>query len=142
MNLDERNEEIEDAQIESALRNFRESVHGWSEQEFSKARTIRRSRWDALWRLMANPVLDWTLACVLVVTSVGVPVTVHHQRQLVAERNAQILRQQQLQKEAAQQEADAMSDDELLTHVDSDIAQAAPDAMEPLASLMSDASTK
>jgi hypothetical protein len=35
-----------------------------------------------------------------------------------------------------------MSDDELLSHVDSDVAQVAPDAMEPLASLMSDASTK
>jgi hypothetical protein len=30
----------------------------------------------------------------------------------------------------------------LLSHVDSDIAQAAPDAMQPLASLMSDSSTK
>jgi hypothetical protein len=142
MSLDERNREIEDAQVESALKNFRESVRGWSEQEFSKARTVRRSRWDRVWSVLANPVLDWTLAGVLVVTSVGVPVTVHHQRQVIAERNAQLMRQQQLAREAAPQEAVGMSDDELLSHVDSDVAQVAPDAMEPLASLMSDASTK
>jgi hypothetical protein len=142
MSLDERNREIEDAQVESALKNFRESVRGWSEQEFSKARTVRRSRWDRVWSVLANPVLDWTLAGVLVVTSVGVPVTVHHQRQVIAERNAQLMRQQQLAREAAPQEAVGMSDEELLSHVDSDVAQVAPDAMEPLASLMSDASTK
>jgi hypothetical protein len=142
MSLDERDSEIEDEQVESALRNFRESVRGWSEQEFSKARTTRRSRWDRMWSVLANPVLDWTLAGVLVATSVGVPVAVHHQRQVTAERNAQILRQQQLAKEGAPQEAVAMSDDELLSHVDSDVAQAAPDAMEPLASLMSDGSTE
>jgi hypothetical protein len=142
MSFEEKNRETEDAQVELALRNYRESVHAWSEQEFTKARTVRRSRWDAFWRVLANPVLDWSLACALVVTSVGIPVTVHHQRQLVAERNAQMLRQQELAREAAQQEAVAMSDDELLSHVDSDIAQAAPDAMEPLASLMSDSSAK
>jgi hypothetical protein len=142
MSFEEKNRLNEDEQIELALRSFRDSVHAWSEQEFSKARTIRRSRWDAFWRVLANPVLGWTLASALVVTSVGVPVTVHHQRELVAARNAQMLRQQLLEKQAAQQEAVAMSDDELLSHVDSDVAQAAPDAMEPLASLMSDSSSQ
>ncbi len=42
MSFDEKNPEMEDEQVELALRNFRESVRGWSEQEFSKARTVRR----------------------------------------------------------------------------------------------------
>jgi cell division protein FtsL len=142
MSFEEKNWEAEDAQVELALRNYRDSVRAWSEQEFRNVRTVRRSRWDGFWRVLANPVLGWSLACALVVASVGIPANVHHQRQLVAERNAEVLRQQQLQREAAQQEAVAMSDDELLAHVDSDIAQAAPDAMEPLASLMSDSSAK
>ena len=143
MNFEEKNREIEDLKVESALRNFRESVHGWSEHEFSKLRTIKRSRWEAMWVVLAKPAMGWALGCVLMVTSVGIPVTVHHQRQLVAERNAQQLRQQQLAKQAAEQQATlAMTDDELLRHVDSDIAQDAPDAMQPLASLMTDASTR
>jgi hypothetical protein len=143
MSFEERNRETVDEQVELALRNFRESVHGWSAQEYCKARTIRRSRWDLVWRMMANPVLGWTMTGALVVGSVGVPVRVHHERQVAAERSAQSLRQQQLEKEnEARQAAVQMSDDELLAHVDSDIAQDTPDAMQPLASLMSDSTTK
>ena len=79
----------------------------------------------------------------LLVVSVGVPVSVHHERQVVADRQAALDRERAMQAEAAkQQAAPAMSDDELLSHVDSDIAQAAPDAMEPLASLMSETAAK
>jgi len=143
MNFDEQNREIEDLEMESALRNFRASVHSWSEYEFSKTRTVKRSRWAAMWVVFAKPAMGWALGCVLMVSSVGIPVTVHHQRQLIAERNAQLLRQQRLAKQAAEQQAAlAMTDDELLSHVDSDIAQAAPDAMQPLASLMGESSTR
>ena len=48
--------------------------------------------------------------------------------------------QQRLKEEAARQQAAVeINDDELLSHVDSDIAQSTPDAMQPLASLMIDA---
>jgi hypothetical protein len=68
-----------------------------------------------------------------------VPVRIHHERQVVAEQNAARERQLELAKEAREQQANAMTDDELLSHVDSDIAQGAPDAMQPLASMMTDA---
>ena len=141
MNDEIRNQELEDEQVELALRSFRESVHGWSEQEFGKARTIKRSRWDAIFGILANPVMAWTLATMLVMTSVGVPVKVRHDRQLAAERAAEVQRQRELEKATAVEQvadATALTDDELLDHVDSDIAQAAPDAMQPLASLMED----
>jgi cell division protein FtsL len=139
--------QLQDAQVDAALRNFRESVHAWSGQEFGRARVIRRSRWDAMSRVIARPAMVWamasTLACALLVVSVGVPVSVHHERQVVADRQAALDRERAMQAEAAkQQAAPAMSDDELLSHVDSDIAQAAPDAMEPLASLMSETAAK
>ena len=141
MNFEKR--ETED--VQAALRHFRESVHEWSEQEFGRARVIRRSRWDAMWRVIARPAMVWAMACALVVVSVGIPASVHHERQAVADRQAALEREQAMQAEAAKQQvttATAMSDDELLTHVDSDIAQAAPDAMEPLASLMSETAAK
>ena len=141
MNFEGQDRETEDVQVEAALRHFRESVHGWSEQELGRARDVRRSRWDAMSRVMARPAMIWSLASALVVVSVGIPVSVQHERQVVADRQAALDRERAMQAEAAKQQvtpATAMSDDELLSHVDSDIAQAAPDAMEPLASLMSD----
>jgi hypothetical protein len=142
MNFERQDRETED--VQAALRHFRESVHEWSEQEFGRARVVRRSWWDAMSRVMARPAMIWSLACALVVVSVGIPVSVQHERQVAtAERQAALDREQAMQAEAAkQQAAAAMSDDELLSHVDSDIAQAAPDAMEPLASLMSDTAAK
>jgi hypothetical protein len=141
MNFEERDPETE--QVQAALRHFRESVHEWSEQEFGRARVVRRSRWDAMWRVLARPAMVWSLASALVVVSVGIPASVHHERQVAAERQASLDREQAMQAEAAKQQVTtAMSDDELLSHVDSDIAQAAPDAMEPLASLMSETAAK
>jgi hypothetical protein len=127
-----------------ALRHFRESVHDWSDEEFGRARVIRRSRWDAMWRMMANPVMAWSLACVLTVASVGVPVNIHHRQVVAAERQAELEKQKKLAEEKAQQQAAAaaINDEELMSHVDSDIAQGAPDAMQPLAQLMSDSATR
>jgi hypothetical protein len=149
MNFEGRKHEMEDAQVESALRRFRESVHEWSEQEYGRTRTIRRSRWDAMWRMAATPALGWAMAAVLVASSVGIPVGVHHQRQVAQEQRLMLEQRQKLAaQEAAEQAAanarmnDRISDDELLSHVDSDIAQATPDALQPLASLMSDTSTQ
>jgi hypothetical protein len=118
-------------------------VHEWSEQEFGRARVIQRSRWDAMFQLIVKPAVGWAMTALLAAASVGIPLVVHHERELAAERRLVIERQQQLAEDRAkQQAAPAMSDDELLSHVDSDIAQAAPDAMEPLASLMSETAAK
>ncbi len=138
------NFENEDLDVQAALKNFRASVHAWSEQEMARPRQIqpmRGSRWlSSRWmRLMAVPALGWGLAGVLVVAGVSVPVTVHHERQVEATRRAAIQEQQRQAAEAAARLAqNSMDDEELLKHVDSDIAQATPDAMEPLASLMGD----
>jgi hypothetical protein len=131
--------QVQDIQVEAALRHFRESMRGWSEAEFGKARTIRRSRWDAMARMIVRPAVGWAMAGALLVASAGVPVAVHHERELAAERKLVQERQQELEARATEQKpATAMNDDELMSHVDSDIAQGAPDAMEPLVSLMSD----
>ena len=137
------NFENEDRDVQTALRNFRASVHAWSEQEMARPRQIQPKRVSGWMRLMAVPVLGWGLAGVLIVAGVSVPVTVHHERQVEATRRAAIQEQQRQAAEAAARLAqnsmnDSGDDEELLKHVDSDIAQATPDAMEPLASLMGD----
>jgi hypothetical protein len=151
MSYRDKNQEIhdmEDAQVDAALKSFRESVHAWSEQEFGRAHTIRRAPLAGFWRVMVNPLMGWALAGVLVVSGVGVPVTVNHRRQVAAAQEAAAAEQRRLASEAAARDAElamnapAMDDEELMNHVDSDIAQATPDAMEPLASMMRDATNK
>jgi hypothetical protein len=147
MNSDKENREGEDVEMEAALRHFRQSVHAWSEHEYGRA-AIRNAeaqggrRSGGWWRIKA-PALGWALAAAVVVSGVAVPTTIHHQRQVVAEqaaiqRAAAEQARQKLAADVAREAGPAMNDDELLSHVDSDIAQSTPDAMEPLARLMSD----
>jgi hypothetical protein len=130
--------ESEDPQVAEALRHFRESVHAWSEAEYSKPRTVRQARRNSIWSIMASPLLGWSLAAIVLGTSVGVPVEMHHRNQVQAAQKvaADQAAQKLAQEKAEQARIAAIDDDELMSHVDSDIAQDAPDAMQPLASLM------
>jgi hypothetical protein len=129
-------EEHEDVQVQDALRNFRSSMHAWSEQLLNEQELRRERKPIARSRWMMAPAMAWGLASVLAVAAVTVPVSVHHERQIVAMRQAAELEKQRQAAEAARQVA--IDDEALLNHVDSDIAQSTPDAMEPLASLMRD----
>jgi hypothetical protein len=139
MNTDEKNREAEDAQVESALRHFRESVRGWSEQEYARPRTVPARKCAGRWLAMSRPAMGWGVAAIIAVSAVTVPVARHRQeeqRQIEARHLAEELKQKQ--QDAERQAALAMNDEELMSHVDSDIAQATPDALEPLASMMAD----
>jgi hypothetical protein len=149
MNPDKFKEEIEDVQVEEALRNFRLSIRNWSEQEFARPRAIERTRWRmfqaGFWRMIANPALGGTLAAALLIASVGVPVGIQQEHKIAAERQAALDQQKkELEQRLADEEAkksaaaNTVDDGAFLDDVDSDIAQATPDAMQPLASLMSD----
>jgi hypothetical protein len=149
MNPDKFKEEIEDIQVEEALRNFRASIHHWSEEEFARPRAIERTRWSMFqarfWRMIANPALGATLAAALLITSVGIPVGIQHERAVEAARQAVLDQQKkELQQHLAEEEAkksassNTVDDGAFLDDVDSDIARATPDAMQPLASLMMD----
>jgi len=131
----------EDPQVEAALRNFRQSVHSWSEQEYSRTRIPAASPRSS-WNWFANPVAAWGLAGILAVSAVTVPTSIHlhneHQREAAQQAAAEAQRQQELRhQQELQQAAMNISDEDLLSHIDSDLSQAAPDAMEPLARLMS-----
>jgi hypothetical protein len=125
-------EGAEDARLEEALKNFRLSVHAWSEAELSRPRTatVTARHWN--WRLASG----WALGCVLVVGGASGALFEHHERQVAL---ARITAAQDAahQRDIALQRARA-EEDQLLAKVNSDVSRDVPDAMEPLAQLMDD----
>ncbi|HEX4030971.1 MAG TPA: hypothetical protein VHX20_11445 [Terracidiphilus sp.] len=118
-----------DARLEEALKNFRQSVHAWSDAACSRRRTEIRIAARGGWRLASA----WALGCALAVGGLGTGLYQHHHVEVLARiKAAQQARQQQL---AAQQRAER-ADENLLATVDSDISRTVPAAMEPLAQLM------
>jgi hypothetical protein len=144
MNFDKQKQEADDLELEAALKNFRKSVRSWSDTEFGRVRSITPVR-AGFWVRMRKPIVAGALGCVVAVTAITIPVNVAHNRQIAALHEAQAREQQRLAGEAAMQaalRAAEVNDDKLMADVDSDIAQEAPDAFEPLASLMNDSKAK
>jgi hypothetical protein len=129
-----RESEALDQEFEQALRNFRLSVHAWSEAAYNRPRAVKTVR-QRSWRLAAG----WALGCVLVAGSVSGGVYERHHRQELA-RIAAAARAAEQQKQAA--EAKAREEEDLLAQVDSDVSRQVPSAMEPLAQLMAEDESK
>lgn len=118
-----------DPELEPVLRDFRSSVHAWSEAVYQRPRLVEVAPRRTAWRKAAA----WALGSVLMAGGVrgGLLEYQHRQEQarIAAAREAE--HQRQLQQEKARQA------EEELARVDSDIAREVPDALEPLAQLMS-----
>jgi len=143
-----------DLELTSALRNFRSSVHTWSEREYARSAgyVLRQPlRW---WQSLLMPTRTGALAiataCLLAIVGITVPMAIHRSHGVAhsAAQGVQAPRLDQAsggsvsgsQVAAGQDSAgkdDEISDEQLMAHVDSDVAQEAPDAMQPLADLMS-----
>ncbi len=121
-----------EVELEQALRDFRSSVHAWSEAELSRPRRTARVVRLLSWRVAAG----WALGCVLAAGSLGGGLYEHHHRQELAKvaAAAEAARQQKLE---AEQRA-AKENDDLLAKVDSEVSRQVPQAMEPLAQLMAE----
>lgn len=132
---DKRNPE-QDSELHEALANFRLSVHAWSDEVFSRPRTVRAAVAPRhVWRLAAG----WALGFVLVAGGASAGVWQHHQREMKYAA-ARLAEQQRLV--ALQREQKARQEDEdLLAKVDSDVSREVPAAMEPLAQLMDEDET-
>ena len=129
---DAMHEAADDAQLERALKNFRLSVHAWSEAEMSRPRsaTVAVRRWN--WRLATG----WALGLVLAVGGASGAIFERHQKQVEQARIA-AQRDAAHQREVAAEKA-RVDADQLLAKVNSDVSRSVPDAMEPLAQLMDD----
>lgn len=124
--------DLPDAVLEQALKDFRSSVHAWSEAENGRphvAVKIYRTSWRAA--------ASWALGCVLAVGSLagGLYERHHLSEQAKIAAAAEAERQQKL-------EADQRKQTEELAKIDGDVSREVPSAMEPLAQMMVDDSTE
>jgi hypothetical protein len=124
-------------ELEQALRNFRLSVHAWSDAEMSRPRTVAATIRQRSWRLAVG----WALGAVLVAGGVSGAVYERHERQVALAKKIDVERQMAQQQQMAALKA-REEEDQLLAKVDSDISREVPAAMEPLAQLMDVDGTK
>ena len=139
--VDERAGQAADPVLEQALRNFRQSVHAWSEAAYSQPRPVAVAARQGSWRLAAG----WALGCVLAAGSVagGVYEQRHHRQEAArttAPAQTPAVRQQQQAPAAAP--AAREEDEDLLAKVNSDVSRQVSSAMEPLAQLMAEDETE
>ncbi len=123
----------ETTNLDSALREYRLSVHSWSDAAYSRPRTaMATTRESHFWRFASG----LALSCVVIASGISAVVYQHHRQPAavalvqVAERVPPVV-QKQIQ--PARQE-----DEDLLAKVDRDVARGVPSAMEPLAQLMAE----
>jgi hypothetical protein len=133
--------EMDDRELESALKHFKASVDAWSDAAYSRPRTtVRVARHG--WRLATG----WALGCVVVAGSLTSTLYVcHHQHELAkiaVQKAAQKIAQKQPAAEPSAASNARQEDQDLLATVDSDISRQVPAAMEPLAQMMDDNGSK
>jgi hypothetical protein len=128
--------ELDEAdKLDEALRDFRLSIHAWSEAALSRPRTVVAIAPKQVWRLAVG----WALGCVLVAGGASAGIWQHQQREM---RSAAIRVAEQQRLTAQQRNQQAQQEDEdLLAKVDSDVSREIPAAMEPLALLMAEDET-
>ncbi len=122
-------------ELTQTLADFKASVHAWSEAAYHRPRAMHQAVVRRTWRLAAG----WAMACVLVAGAGSAAVYERHERAEQA-RIVAAARAAEQQRELAAQHARAEED--LMAKVNSDVSREVPDAMEPLAALMSDDSTQ
>jgi uncharacterized protein HemX len=116
-----------DPELQSTLRNFRLSVHAWSEAAYNRPRpAVWATPHQRAWRRATA----WALGCVL---ALGVAAGGVHEHQQQSARAA-AAREAENQRQLADQHA--LDAEDLLAKVDSEISRQVPNAMEPLAQLM------
>jgi hypothetical protein len=121
----------EDPAVDRALRDFRLSVHAWSDAAYNRPRQLQDA---APIRTAWGRAAVWSLGCVLAagVAGGGFLEFQHHQEmaRIAAAREAQ--HQRQLAEQRAREA------EKELAKVDNDVAREVPNAMEPLAQLMAE----
>ena len=117
-----------DAELERTFKDFRSSVHAWSEAAYNQPHKPVKV-YTTSWRVAAS----WALGCCLAVGSVaGGMYERHHQKELAKIAAAEEARQQKLEDQQRNESED------LLAKVDNDVSRDVPSAMEPLAQLMAE----
>jgi hypothetical protein len=131
MSDETRIETAQDAELHGALRNFRQSVHAWSEAEFVRPRAVApaSSRVNRPWALVSS--------ALGIVLAAGIAVGgVHERDQRIEQARIVAQRQAEQQRELAAEKT--KESENLLANIDKDVSQEVPSALEPLAQMMDD----
>lgn len=127
--------EIGDPALSEAVRNFRSSVHAWSDAAFQQARpAFAPLTHRVAWRRM----VAWTLGIVMTAGLAGSGMYERHHQQVLAQRAHELELQRQKALDAKRAEEEAQKAEDLMARVDTDVSREVPAAMEPLAQLMTD----
>lgn len=122
-----------DAVLEETLKDFRLSVHAWSNAAMNLPRRPIHPVIRTTWRVAVS----WAMGCLLAAGSVGGALYErHHQQEMARQAAAEQARQEQLAAETARAASTREEDEQLLAAVDSAVSRQVPSAMEPLAALM------
>lgn len=131
-------DDAQDLELQAALKDFKSSVHAWSDAAYSRPRQVARAAKSRGWRLAAS----WAMGCLLVVGSVSGGLF-ERQHRIELARIASHQQAADREKQLREQEARArVTDEDLLADVDSAVSRQVPNAMEPLAQLMTEDETK
>ncbi len=122
---------VQDPVLDRALRDFRASVHAWSEDVYIRTRTLASpSPRRMAWRQAAV----WSLGSVLMVGVAGGGLLGYQHRQEQARIAA--AREAELQRQIAEERAREAEQE--LAKIDSAVSREVPNALEPLAQLMTE----
>jgi hypothetical protein len=133
---------MKNSELDETLRDFRLSIHAWSEAAYSRPRTAPAAAVrNHLWRLASA----LALGCALIAAGVSGGIYTHFHRQQTAvgpqprpEMKIAESRAAEAEQPAVEQRSQRtpVEEEDLLAKVDSDVSRQVPAAMEPLAQLM------
>jgi len=130
--------ELPDLELKEALKDFRSSVHAWSDAAYNRPRSVVRPARRRSWGLAAS----WAMGCLLVAGSVSGGLF-ERQHRIEMARIAAAQRAAEQEKQLRDEGARAkVTDEDLLADVDSAVSRQVPSAMEPLAQMMTEDETK
>jgi len=123
--------------MEQALGEFRSSVKAWGEATLRQPMAVTAPATRVLaWRGR----LAWAMGFLLAMGATsGAIYENHHQRVLAWQAQQQEMRVQRQRAQAAERAAEM---DQLMANVDRDVSQEVPDALEPLAQMMTESGSK
>jgi hypothetical protein len=127
-----------DPAVKQALKDFKSSVHAWSEAKYGRERTVEQAVARRSWRLAAG----WGFAVVLLVGTLSGGMYAFHERQIEAQAAAALEAEHQRELAAQREIDEAKQVDDALASVDSDVSREVPSAMEPLVQLTKESATK
>ena len=127
-----------DPALKQVLGDFKASVHAWSDAAYARPRSASKAVVRKSWQLAAG----WSLAALLIAGTMSGGYYEHHQQVVAAQRAAERAAAQQRQAALARAQKQAEEDEEMLATVDTAVSREVPAAMEPLAQLSEESTSR